>query len=297
MIKVILWDIDGTLLNFEKAESVAIKKCFRLFHLGECTDEMVKRYAKINKYYWEQLELGVMSKQEILVERFRHFFLQEGILCNDIEAFNQEYQLRLSDTICFNDNGLELVTRLKGKVKQYAVTNGTLVAQTRKLELSGLKNILDGVFISDVIGVEKPNIEFFQYVWKHIGNYKKEEVLIVGDSLTSDMQGGNNAGILCCWYHKKNENSANHTKHIEYTKNAMGTNYEKHTKNAMGTNYEKHTKNAMDTNYEKYPPNAMHSKNVMHPNDTMYIKNREGISIDMEIDNLQQIEYLIENRG
>lgn len=103
------------------------------------------------------------------------------------------------------DDSYELFKSLKGKgrVKQYAVTNGTKAAQDKKLNKSGLIDIWDDVFISEVVGTEKPGIEFFEYVWEQIGNYEKDEVMIVGDSLTSDMQGGNNAGIICCWYNSK----------------------------------------------------------------------------------------------
>ncbi len=203
MIKVILWDIDGTLLNFEAAESYAIRKCFEIFDMGICTDEMIARYSVINKKYWERLERGEISKSEVLVGRYREFFESEGLPVEKAESFNAEYQIRLGDTAFFYDNAYELVKKLKSQVKQYAVTNGTLVAQERKLEKSGLDKLLDGVFISDVLGVEKPNIEFFDKVFAEIGAYEKEEVLIVGDSLTSDMQGGNNAGIHSCWYNPK----------------------------------------------------------------------------------------------
>lgn len=200
MIKVILWDIDGTLLNFLAAEHVAIRKCFEIFNLGECTDEMIRRYSVINRKYWERLERGEITKPEVLVGRFLEFFRSEGIPTECAERFNEEYQVRLGDTICFCDDGYELVKKLKGKVQQYAVTNGTKVAQDRKLERSGLGQLLDGIFISEEIGVEKPGMGFFEYVWEKIGIYDKSEIMIVGDSLTSDIRGGNNAGIVCCWY-------------------------------------------------------------------------------------------------
>lgn len=208
MVKVILWDIDGTLLNFEMSEKYAIRKCFSIFELGECTDEMLAQYSKINRKYWEGLERGELTKQEVLVGRFKEFFDKQGLPIEKAEAFNSEYQIRLGDKAFYNDEGRQIVEQLKKKeIKQYAVTNGTLTAQERKLKLSGLDQLLDGVFISDVIGVEKPNIGFFDAVWKEIGSYKKNEVVIVGDSLTSDMQGGNNAGVLCCWYNpQKHEN-------------------------------------------------------------------------------------------
>lgn len=199
-IKVVLWDIDGTLLNFKAAEKVAIRKCFEICELGECTDEMLARYTEINHEYWKKLERGEMSKPDILVGRFREFFEVEGLDVSKAEAFNAEYQVRLGDTVCFEDHALDVILALKGKVAQYAVTNGTKVAQTRKLANSGLDLLLDDVFISDVIGIEKPMQGFFDAVWAKIGTFEKDEVLIVGDSLTSDMQGGVNTGILTCWY-------------------------------------------------------------------------------------------------
>jgi 2-haloacid dehalogenase len=200
MIKTILWDVDGTLLSFHEAERVAIKTCFQRFGLGACTDEMVARYSAINATYWERLELGQLTKPQVLTGRFQEFFQREGIDFDQVEAFNSEYQVRLGDTVCYNDNSYALMKRLQGRVRQYAVTNGTLVAQERKLERSGLGALFDDVFISDQVGFEKPTVGFFDYVFAHIPPVERHQVLIVGDSLTSDIRGGNNAGILCCWY-------------------------------------------------------------------------------------------------
>ena len=199
-IKVILWDIDGTLLNFEEAEKYAIRTCFEQFGLGVCTDEMLADYSVINRRYWQRLERGEMTKSEILIARFADFFAKYGLDTGCAPAFNAQYQISLGDTFCFHDQGLETVRALQGKVKQYAVTNGTKVAQQRKLSGSGLDKLLDGVFISEEVGVEKPGIGFFQKVWETIGTYAPDEVMIVGDSLTSDIRGGNNAGIVTCWF-------------------------------------------------------------------------------------------------
>lgn len=214
MIRVILWDIDGTLLDFAAAEREAIRGCFAAFGLGECTDEMLARYSVINRQHWEKLERKELTKPQVLIGRFEVFFAEEGLVA-DCAAFNDEYQIRLGDTVCFHDDGYKLVQQLKGRVRQYAVTNGTKVAQQRKLRNSGLDVLLDGVFISEDIGAEKPDIAFFHPVWETIGSYAPDEVLIVGDSLTSDMQGGNNAGIRCCWYNPKGVPAPEHLK-IDY---------------------------------------------------------------------------------
>ncbi len=204
MIKTLLWDIDGTLLDFGKAEAYGIRKCFEIFKLGDCTDEMLNRYSLINKKYWEMLERNELTKAEVLRGRFEEFFKTEGIDFSGIDDFNLEYQYRLGDKVFFCDNGLETVKALQGKIKQYAVTNGTFVAQNRKLIASGLGKIFDDVFISDKVGFEKPSVEFFNAVQEKVGKFIPNEVMIIGDSLTSDMRGGNNAGILCCWYNPHN---------------------------------------------------------------------------------------------
>lgn len=204
-IKVVLWDIDGTLLDFQVAEKHAIRACFSKFQLGECTDEMLRDYVEINVGYWRRLERGELTKPQVLVGRFEEFFEKYGIDPAAAPVFNEEYQVRLGDTICFCKNALETVRALHGQVRQYAVTNGTKTAQERKFAESGLDKLLEDVFISEIIGIEKPMKGFFDKVFQEIGAYKREEIMIVGDSLTSDIQGGNNAGIVTCWYNPKGE--------------------------------------------------------------------------------------------
>lgn len=203
MIRVVLWDIDGTLLDFLQAERVSIRKCFEIFRLGNFSDAMLREYSDINTRYWQMLERNEMSKPEILVGRFREFFSNHGIDPSLAERFNAEYQVRLGDGACFYPGAEETVRALKGRVPQFAVTNGTKIAQDRKLASSGLDQLLDRVFISDVIGVEKPNAAFFDPVFAEIGDIPKNEIMIVGDSLTSDMRGGVNAGIVTCWFNRE----------------------------------------------------------------------------------------------
>ncbi len=202
--KVILWDIDGTLLDFHPAERHAIQKCFREFGLGECTDEMVQEYSGINKRYWLALELGKITKEQVLVGRFRELFANHGIDEELATKVNAKYQMYLGDEVFFFPGVMDMIQDFKEQgLVQCAVTNGTKVAQVRKLSKSGLDQLLDFIFISEDVGYEKPAPEFFQKVFAKIGEYQPDEVLIVGDSLTSDMKGGKGAGIRTCWFNSK----------------------------------------------------------------------------------------------
>lgn len=197
---IILWDLDNTLLDFNKAESEAMKHLFVRFDLGECTDEMVARYSKINVEYWRMLERGEMSKSDILINRFITFFEECGIDIGIVEKFNSAYQLALGDTIEFRDNSLEIVKSLKGSARQYIVSNGTIDAQVKKLKHSTLDTLMDGVFLSERLGAEKPSVLFFDKVFSNIEDFDKNRTIIIGDSLTSDIKGGSNANIATCWY-------------------------------------------------------------------------------------------------
>ena len=203
--KYLLWDIDGTIINFELAERAAIRSLFKRFKLGDCSDEMLMYYSQINKRYWQLMESGKIKKDKMLVERFIEFFSNKGINADIAAEFNKEYQIALCDTIVFNDDAIDIIKHQKKTCKIIIVTNGTEVVQEKKLERSGLNDIADNVFISELVGFEKPDIKFFEKVILEVGIKDLKEALIIGDSLTSDIQGGHNIGIDTCWYNPKNE--------------------------------------------------------------------------------------------
>ena len=201
MIRAILWDVDGTLLDFKAAEKAALNAAFQTFGLGSCDDARIARYSVLNDRWWKALERGEVTKPALLTGRFREFFAAEGLpFHGDYGAFNDFYQIQLGETIVFRDGADRLVAGLKGTVAQYAVTNGTLTAQRRKLKNSGLDRLLDGAFISEEVGAEKPSPAYFDRVLSALPPRDRREILIVGDSLTSDMTGGCRAGLRCCWY-------------------------------------------------------------------------------------------------
>ena len=196
---IILWDVDQTLLDFDKSQEYALDYSFKQF--GKKVDDMIRaQYREINTAYWIRYELGEITKDELVTGRFDTLFSQLGITDIASKDFNVVYQKALGSVFYFRDDAYQLCSRLKGKVRQYVVTNGVSSTQRNKLRLSGLDQIFEDIFVSEEIGYPKPKLLFFEKCFEKIEDLQKDKVLIVGDSLSSDMQGGNNAGIACCWY-------------------------------------------------------------------------------------------------
>lgn len=195
----ILWDVDGTLLDFLYSQKYAITKCFRTAG-RDITEEQIKRYSQINDDYWRRLELGEITKDQLLMGRFATLFEEYKIKDIDLAVFAKEYQEALGSVFSFIDDSLTICKALQEKVRQYVITNGVTATQMNKLKLSGLAEAMDGIFISEQIGTPKPAKEFFDYCLKHIEEKDKSKLLIVGDSLSSDIKGGVLSGIPTCWY-------------------------------------------------------------------------------------------------
>jgi len=198
---VIFWDVDDTLLDFGYSEKWAIRHCFEL--LGrEISDAWIGRYSVINDGYWKRLERGEVTKAEVLRGRFTDLFaeMKLAVTNDDITAFQKNYQKALGEVYCYRDSSYELCKKLKKTCRQYLVTNGVESTQRNKLKLSGLDELVDGIFISEVLGAVKPQKEFFDACFEQIPDLDKSSVLLIGDSLSSDMKGAVNAGIASCWY-------------------------------------------------------------------------------------------------
>lgn len=201
-IKAILYDVDGTLLDFETQEEVALSYCFEKYNLGELSEEKLELYKRINLGYWEMFEKNLITKEKLVVKRFEDYLEALGVKL-DAEEVNDTYFSKLGDTIVFKDNSYELVKSLKGKIKQYVVTNGAIRVQKTKLAKSGFDKLMDDVFISDEVGYQKPRKEFFDAIKNRLGDVANDEILIVGDSLTSDMKLADNCNLISCFYNPK----------------------------------------------------------------------------------------------
>lgn len=205
MIKYILWDIDGTLLNFDLAEEKSLRYGFEKYSLGSLTDDMLESYKKINKKYWQALERGEISRDEVLLDRFVEFFKKYGLDYSIAKDFNDTFQLSLGNFSDFNDHAKELVEKQAKNYRLFGATNGTKIAQDGKLKKSGLDKIFEKVFISEEIGYEKPDKKFFDVIFDYTKDYDKKSYLMIGDSLTSDIKGGKDSLIKTVWYNPKNE--------------------------------------------------------------------------------------------
>lgn len=195
----VLWDVDQTLLDFSRSESYAVRYCFEQFGLT-ATDETVRLYSEINTGFWKRIEKGEINKKEALEGRFHMLFEKAGIENIDAGAFQKLYAEALGSVYYFQDDSYELVKKLKGRYRQYLVTNGVTRTQRKKLELSGLDRLVEDIFVSEEIGAPKPQKEFFDKCFGRIPDFRRDSAIIVGDSLSSDMLGGKNAGITTCWY-------------------------------------------------------------------------------------------------
>ncbi len=197
---IVLWDIDNTLLDFNEAQSRCIRECMarRGRNVG---DVEIALYDRINRKYWEMLERGEVTKRKLEEGRFRDFLA--GLKAEHMDALqlNDEYEESLGHVAVHIDGSPEICRLLhEWGVRQYAVTNGTASVQRSKIGISGLDRYLEELFISEELGAVKPQKEFFGQCAARIPDYSEERTLIIGDSLTSDMLGGHNAGIDCCWY-------------------------------------------------------------------------------------------------
>lgn len=196
---VILWDADDTLLDFQRSEASALERAFAEFDLP-LTEEIRRGYLEINHGLWKALERGEVTKQQVLDQRFQRTFHLFGLNAPHDGSFERTYQRMLGEGAFLLPDAESVLRALSGRCRQAIVTNGVTATQRNRLRLCGLDRIMDDVFISEQLGAAKPQRAFFDAVFDRLGQPPRERVLIVGDSLTSDMRGGEVAGIDHCWF-------------------------------------------------------------------------------------------------
>ena len=197
MIEFLFLDLDDTILDFHKAERIAIAKTIRDFGV-EPTEEVLNRYHVINKWHWEQLELGKLTRAEVLVNRFAALFSELG---EEVDARKcaKVYEKNLSIGHYFLPGAEEAVEALSKKYRLYLASNGTASVQKGRMTSANLYRFFEKVFVSQEIGHNKPSKAYFDGCFAQIPDFDPKKAMIVGDSLSSDIKGGINAGIATVW--------------------------------------------------------------------------------------------------
>ena len=197
MIRNVLFDLDDTLFDFHKAEKIALTKT--LVHFGiDPTEEILALYSTINAAHWKRLELGEISREEVKVGRYRELFKTIGVECDPVKA-TAYYESMLAIGHYFMPGAPELLEELYRKYRLYIVSNGTAKVQ-------------EGRFISQILGANKPDKQFFDICFAEIPDFSLSETVIIGDSLSSDIKGGINAGITTVWFNPKGIENDNNIK-------------------------------------------------------------------------------------
>ncbi|MBQ3482537.1 MAG: YjjG family noncanonical pyrimidine nucleotidase [Oscillospiraceae bacterium] len=196
--KKILFDIDDTILDFRTAERNAIRQTFGEFSVP-ADESVLRRYSEINLALWQRLELGTISREVLLVERFRMLFSELGLDAPEREV-QQRYESLLESGHYFIPGAPELLAELFPRYDLYLVSNGNVVTQESRLKSAGISPFFKDIFISERVGANKPSKLFFDRCFAAIPGFRREDAIIVGDSLSSDILGGINAGVRTCWF-------------------------------------------------------------------------------------------------
>lgn len=220
--QVLLFDADETLFDFKMAEKQAFLRALEEYNLDVDKEESLKLYSQINKHIWEEFERGEITADRLRVERFERFSKKIKIDF-DAVSFSKAYAKFLGEGAYLFDDSVEVIDYLSKKYKLALVTNGLKDVQKSRISKTPLKDYFQELIISDEIKISKPDPRIFDYALDKLDHMDKSKVLMIGDSLTSDMQGGINAGIDTCWYNPN---------HLE-NKSGLNLTYEIHSLNEL----------------------------------------------------------------
>ena len=196
--KWLIFDADNTLFDYDKSEEGALAASCQEFNLP-CHPEMAAAYREINSHIWRLFELGEIDIPTLRLRRFELLFERFGESV-PADAFSESYLKNLGNQVHLIDHALEVVKTVNQTHKLALITNGISSVQRSRLSQSPLQQYFPIVIISDEIGASKPDPAIFEAAFEQMDQPKKTDVLMIGDSLTSDMAGANNSGIDSCWF-------------------------------------------------------------------------------------------------
>lgn len=197
----LLFDADNTLFDFDAAEKNAHRQVCGKHRLA-FTEEGYALYRRCNAQLWQDFDRGLCSKEFLLTERFRRYLSLTGET-GDPEAMNRDHLRALGESAVLLPGAEALCRRLAAGHELYLVTNAVESVQRARFERSAIRPYFRDVFISEAIGCGKPSPAYFAYVLRAVPGLTAENGLVIGDSITSDIQGANNAGLACCWFNPK----------------------------------------------------------------------------------------------
>lgn len=198
MVRFVFLDLDDTLLDFHKAEGIAISRTLSSLGLTP-TPDLLARYSDINRQHWEALERGEMTREQVLLGRFQVLFAQMGVDASP-QGAQDAYEHFLSQGHYFLPGAPELLETLSQRYLLYLASNGTTVVQQGRIASAGIAPYFQDLFLSQQLGANKPSPAFFEACFARIPGFDRDQAVLVGDSLTSDMKGGLAAGIRTCWF-------------------------------------------------------------------------------------------------
>ncbi|MDF2538792.1 MAG: noncanonical pyrimidine nucleotidase, YjjG family [Herbinix sp.] len=201
--KILLFDLDDTLLDFGANETDSLNKLFQQ-HGYTFSDELFQVYNSVNKQLWADYENGVIVLDDVLNSRFSETMLRLGEVVDGPE-WETMYRELLGNGSQLIDGAFEVCQRLSVSHRLFIITNGVTQTQIKRLKQSGLFEFFEDIFDSQSIGYQKPSKEFFDFVMCHIKDFNRKEALIIGDSLNSDIKGGLMSGIDTCWINRKSQ--------------------------------------------------------------------------------------------
>lgn len=197
--EIILFDADETLYDFKKSEKESLKNTMLKFKIEYDESYHLKIYQEINIDLWKEFELGLITQEKLKVERFKRLSDRLDVSFDE-NIFAKSYVEHLADASFLYDDSIDLIESLSKFYKLAIVTNGLTFVQDRRIRKSIISKYFDTIVISEEVLMSKPSPKIFEHTLKNINHTDKSKVLIVGDSLTSDIQGGINFGIDTCWY-------------------------------------------------------------------------------------------------
>lgn len=210
MLKVILFDIDNTLLSFDGCVKESMKSGFEKFEIGTYEDGMFAAFNQINTDLWQLIEKGELDFEELRKKRWNMIFEYLGMSADGI-AFEKYFQECLFESAIPEDGAIELVKYLHNKYILCVASNGPYKQQVNKLKISGMLPYFSDLFISEEIGSSKPSEKFFNTCINRLNSKTEQkiqpyEIMIIGDSLSSDMLGGIQFGMQTCFYNPNKKN-------------------------------------------------------------------------------------------